>query len=157
MRRDRAVVDDAPALGLLFLHHAKGVLRAQEGAGQVHRDDIRPLLIGQILERNAARTDPGVVEQQVDAAISLFDHIEKSGDRGRIGDVGRHDKAARRRSFRQCGGLLEHCAAPPGQYDREALLQQGEGRGTADAAAGPGDDGDPVWCCHCSRPLQLLQ
>src|SRR5438876_12254064 len=33
MRRDRAVVDDAPALRILRLHHAEGVLGAQAGAG----------------------------------------------------------------------------------------------------------------------------
>ena len=87
MRRDRAVVDDAPALRLLLLHHAIGVPRAQERAGQVRRDDIRPLLEGQILERDAAGAGAGVIEQQIDAAIGLLDLVEQRGDRRRIGDI----------------------------------------------------------------------
>jgi hypothetical protein len=36
------------------------------------RDDVRPLLPGQFLERDAAGADPGIVEQQVDAAVGLL-------------------------------------------------------------------------------------
>jgi hypothetical protein len=60
---DRAVVDDTPTLRLLALHHAERVLRAQERAGQVDRHYIRPLLVRQLFEGDAAGADAGIVEQ----------------------------------------------------------------------------------------------
>jgi len=60
-RGGTVVVVDAPDEAAAEKAHA--VLRAQEGAGQVDRDDIRPLLIGQVVDRDVARAGPRVVEQ----------------------------------------------------------------------------------------------
>jgi hypothetical protein len=122
------------------------MLGTQEGAGQVGLHDAHPLLVGQILERDAAGRNAGVVEQQVDPAVGLFHRREQGGDRCRVGDVGRHDEGARRRRVRQARRLFQHVLAAPGQHDIPAGLQQGMRRGAADAAAGAGDDGDlPVF------------
>jgi len=77
MRRHRAVVDDAAAARVLLLHHAEGMLGAQKGAGQVGLHDAHPLLVGQLLETDAAGADPGIVEQEVDAAVGVFHRGEQ--------------------------------------------------------------------------------
>ena len=50
--RDRAVVDDPAAAGLLALHDPERLAGAEERAGQVRVDDVRPLLDGELLERD---------------------------------------------------------------------------------------------------------
>jgi hypothetical protein len=152
MSRDRAVVDDAPALRLLALHHAEGMLGAEKRARQVDSHDIRPLLEGQVFERDAAGADAGIVEQQIDAAVDLLDPIEEGGDRRRIADIGRHHQGPGRRDLRECRGLFEHLAASAGQHHRPAVGEQSVCRSPADAASGPGDDGDFCWRVHISRP-----
>jgi hypothetical protein len=72
MRRDRTVVDDASVLRLLFLHHAKACCAQKRRPGQIDCAAVRPLLIGQVFERYPASARPGIVEQQVDAAVSLL-------------------------------------------------------------------------------------
>ncbi len=103
-----------------------------------------------LLERNSTRADAGVVEQQVDAAVGLFDTIEQRGDRRRVGDVGRHDHCCRRRRPRHRRGLFEHVAAPARQDHSEPGLDQCQRRGAADAASSSGDDGDFSRRCHDS-------
>ena len=104
MRRDRAVVDDATTLRLLALHHAEGMLGAEKRARQVGRDDIRPLLEGQILERDAASAGASIVEQEIDAAVGLFDLIKQRSDRARIGDVSRYIGDLCQRRLEALGG-----------------------------------------------------
>ena len=55
VRRDRAVVDDAPAARALALHQPERLLGAEERAGQVDVHHLLPLLGGQIFQRNAGR------------------------------------------------------------------------------------------------------
>jgi hypothetical protein len=67
----------------LFIIRKACCLRADE---RVDRDDIRPLLEGQIFERDA--------RGQIDAAIGLFHALAQTGDLGRIGDLGRRGVVA---------------------------------------------------------------
>jgi hypothetical protein len=64
MGRDRAVVDDAPALRVLALHHPEGVLSAEERAGEIDCDHIRPLLVGQVFEGDAAGLIPALLNNR---------------------------------------------------------------------------------------------
>src|SRR6185312_11974404 len=83
-------------------------------------------------------------------AIGLLHRTEKGVDRFRVGDVGRRDEGAVRRKVGERGGLLEHFLTAPGEHDVEPDLQEGVSAGAADAAPGPGDDGDLVW--HVEAP-----
>ena len=145
VRRDRAVVDDASAARALRLHDAERFLRAQEGPGEVGIDDELPALDRQILERHRRGADSRVVEQEVEPPERLFRFGEQRLDRGRIGDVGRHDQAFRRRAF--LGGLLEFVLAPPGQHHGVARLHQRQRRRLADAGPRAGDERDAL-CGH---------
>jgi len=42
------------------------------------------LFVGQLLERDAAGAGAGIVEQQIDATVGLFDPVKEGGDRRRI-------------------------------------------------------------------------
>ena len=69
MGRDRAVVDDPPALAASGPSSAgTRCWRAQERAGQVDVDHRLPLLVGQLLERHWRGAGAGIVEQQVEPA-----------------------------------------------------------------------------------------
>jgi len=140
MGRDRAVVDDAPATRVLALHHAERLLRAEERTGQVDRNDIRPLLQRQFLDRDVAGACAGVVEQKIDPPIGRRHRIEQCCNRSRVRNVGRHHKHPRRRCLCERSRLLEHFAATSGEHHREPVREQRKCRRAADAAARSGDD-----------------
>ena len=94
VRRDRPVVDDAPATRLLALHDPERFLRAQEDPGHVHVHHLLPLLVGEVFQRHGGRPHPGVVEEHVEAPERLLRLREEGAHRGRIGDVGRHHERA---------------------------------------------------------------
>ena len=154
VRADRTVVDDAPALRRLFLHHAEGGLGAEEGTRQVHRDHAGPVLVGQVLERRAGHVLAGIVEQHVEPARLLLHRGEECGDRGRVGDVGDHRDGARGIGAGERRRLLQRLHPAAGEVDGPAAAQQGEGGGAADAGAGSGDDGDLAGGGH---PRFLIQ
>ncbi len=71
MGGDGPVIDDAPAARRLVLHQAEGGLCAEEDAGQVHVDDLAPLLERQVFQRNRRSTGAGVVEEQVEPVMDV--------------------------------------------------------------------------------------
>jgi len=131
--RDGAVVDDAAAAGGLALHHAEGVLRAEEHAGQIDVDDGLPLLEREVLQRERRCAAAGGVEQQVDPAELRDRGIEQCLDRGGTGDVGRHGERARGERTGSGEGLLQGVRAAAGEDDGPAVLEQCERDGAADA------------------------
>ena len=72
MRRDGPVVDDASALRALGLHHANGLLRTEEGAGEVDSYDRVPLLEGKVLHRDGGSVCAGIVKEKVEASELLL-------------------------------------------------------------------------------------
>ena len=69
MSRDRAVVDDPPALGVLPAHPGEGRPGAQEGAVQVDRDHRVPVIDGQLVDGLGSDIDAGIVKQHVEPPI----------------------------------------------------------------------------------------
>ena len=63
---DRGDVDD-PARGSRVDHDPRGLLRAQEGPGEVHVEDVLPVLERE-LEKRRALADAGVVHEDVEPA-----------------------------------------------------------------------------------------
>src|SRR3546814_12146749 len=78
--RDRAVVDDAPALRLLALHQPEGAARAEEHAVQVDVDHLLPGAPGELAEVCRRHVGAGVVEQQVEAAEGAVDARDRKSD-----------------------------------------------------------------------------
>jgi hypothetical protein len=152
-RRNRAVVDDAPAPRRLRLHGAEGRLDAIEHPAQVGVDHLPPVLDGQVLQRHARRKHARVVEQQVHPAPSTEHGVEQVLNRGRIGHIGGHDQRASRRARMVCHSLQGLLAAP-GEGHVPARVQQRQRHDFADAAAGAGHDGCLGGRAH---PLKLLK
>ena len=92
---DGAVVDNAPAHGVLVFHDPEGLLCTQEGARKVGVDHGHPLLEGQVLHVHRRRGAAGVVEQHVEATTEgLAGAGEQIGHRLRAADVGGHGDRA---------------------------------------------------------------
>ena len=82
LRRNRAVVDDAPAARIgLRLHQPYRFLRAEERPGQIDADHRLPFVETQFFQRRGTGGGPGVVEQQIQAAEAVLDPGEKLLDR----------------------------------------------------------------------------
>ena len=115
VRRDRTVVDDAPAARRLRLHDADGLLRAQKSAGEVHGNHRTPLFERQIFHGHGRRAFTGVVEEQVEAAEFAFHAREQRFDGFRIADIrgNREHLSALGRGER--GGGFEFRGAASGQ------------------------------------------
>ena len=140
VRRDGAIVDDAPAPRRLRLHHAKRFLRAKKRAGEVHVHHRPPLVDGELLKRHRRGTPAGVVEQHVQAAEASLRLREQVGDGLWVGNVRPHHQ----RPLTGTGfvrRLPQQRLPPPRQRHRIALVQERERRGPAYPAARSGDDG----------------
>ncbi len=91
---------------------------------------------------DAGRADAGVVEEDVEAAEGFAYAREQRADRRGVRDIGGDGERGALRGARFGDRLLERLAAPTGEGDAIAFVQQRDGRGLADAGAGAGDDGD---------------
>src|SRR5439155_9744612 len=137
--------DAADAARAPHQHVLQRRLGYEEGAGQVDGDDADPVLVTH-LGHGLVDGDPGVVDQDVQAAVLLddfahhapavFRHADVSvvdGDRARV--LGVH-------VFRE---LLGRLVLPPVTGgDVRALLGQAVAYGGPDAAGPPSDQGHPV-------------
>ena len=137
--RDRAVVDDPAAHRRLGLHDADRFLGTDEGAGQVHVDDLLPGLDRQILHVDGRGTHAGVIEQHVEATELVLGRGEQRRDGLGIDHVGRVHEHFTAGAVRHGRGLLEFVLAAPGKRDVIALLLQRQRGGPADATARPRD------------------
>jgi hypothetical protein len=71
MRGDRSILDDAATLGLLMAHHSECFARAEKGPGEVDGDHEVPDLEFEGIEINERRSHPGVIEEEIEAAVTL--------------------------------------------------------------------------------------
>ena len=143
--RDRAVVDDPPALRRLRPHDAEGRAGAQEDAGHVDLDHPAELVGGNLVGGLGDQPGPGVVEEHVQPAPFRRRPVEGRVHRTRVADVAGQDQRAA-----VAGGLAQRLLAPADQPDPPAGVEEPPRRDPADAAARAGDD-DPVR--HRSAPV----
>src|SRR5439155_23750944 len=106
-----------------------------------HRHDLVPEL-DRGLVRRAHAADAGVVEEDVDAALSLRRVVGEALRRSGIGHVGddRVGLAATRADLRD--GLVRARAIDVGDDDACALPREEQRAGASDTRAGTGDDAD---------------
>jgi hypothetical protein len=147
--RDRAGVDDAAALALLFHLNGRGP-RAQVGAFQMHVDDRIPDVRRQ-LHQGLVPEDARVVDQDVEAAEVVdrnLDDVLRPLLGGDVVEAGRRFAA---QLFDLGHDLLGHGVTRPAAVARAAeivhdylgaLAGKGQGICPADSAAGAGD------CCY---------
>ena len=154
VRRDRAVVDDTPALRLLFLEHADRFLRTHEAGGQVEIDDALPLLEWDVLHRSGRQSHAGVVEQEIQASEGFFRLGEQLLDIGLFGDVGGDADHFPGPRFCHGDGLVQFLLAAAGDDDVPAVGLQMQRCGAADAGAAAGDDCNLVRCHDASFRVQ---
>ena len=121
-------------------HHAAGVLHRQEGADQVHPQDLGPVVGGLLVQRRPAAGDAGVGPDHVEAAELGLGAVDVGFDEGFVAGVAlqRHGLAAGLGDHR--GGLLDAVGAVDADHGG-AFAGEEQGGGAADAAAGAGDDG----------------
>ena len=128
-----------PPRGDLALHDPERLAGAEEGAGQVRVDDVRPLLDGELLERDGRSADAGVVEEEVEAAEAGLHLGEGPLDGGGDADVA----LERDRAAAELGGRgLESGHGAAGKNDREAGVGERGGDRPPDPAARAGDERD---------------
>ena len=95
--RDRAVVDDPPALRPLRLHQPERLLGAQEAAGQVRVDDRPPLLERQLFERRRRADMPALLNSRSTSSPVARDALEQLAHGLGVGDIGRdHERIVSR-------------------------------------------------------------
>ncbi len=118
----------------------------EEGAGQVDRDDLLPVLVGH-LGHGPVDRDAGVVDQDVDPAV-LVDHlVQDPAAVVRAADVALVHGDPLAGEVGHGGGeelLRGFGAAPVARRDVGALAGQFTADGGADAAGPSGDQGHPV-------------
>ena len=145
VRRDRAVVDDAAALGRLRLHDLDRFLGAPEHRVQVDVDHRLPLLDGELLHRHRGKAHAGVVEEHIEPAPGVLHLGEDGAHVLRLGDVGRqhHGACLGARVGRR---LLEQLGAASDERHVVGVFEQGERRRFADAGARARDERDSLLC-----------
>jgi hypothetical protein len=119
----------------------RGLARAQEGSGQVDRDDLLPLLQRHVDELEGL-LDPGVVDQQVEPAEGLADLGEAALDVGLDRDVhldGHRAPAGGLDGSDHRAAVVDLAAVVDG--DRGAVGGELEGGPLAYAGGGAGDQG----------------
>ena len=133
--RDTAVVDDAPALRVLFAHQAKSRARRDERAHDVHIQQVANVRDLQLIQRRTAQRYARVVEQRVQPPPALCRLAKRRVHRVFVGHVtGQHQRTAVACGVLQCGHTAPHQPHVPARVDK------GPGRGASHAAAGTGDD-----------------
>ena len=108
-----------PPRGLLGLHDADGLLRAEKCAGEIDADDRGPLLVGEVFDRDAGSAGAGVVEEQVEAAEFFADDVEEGLHGVGLADVGDYGNALRALTGAASATVSSSCGfAAAGEDDR---------------------------------------
>src|SRR5690606_28390572 len=134
-----ADVDDAAEAAL---HHGPGGSAAgDEGALEVHADDLVELLIAHAHQQVVAG-DAGVVDEDVEPAVLGGDLFDRRAEGGAVADINGRD--TRGSSCGLDGGLevVERGFGAADEHHVAAIRGETLGDAAADAAAGSGDDGD---------------
>ena len=142
--RDRAVVDDPPALRPLVFHQPERAPGHQERAGHIRHEDRQPGFEGQVLDRGRRCVLAGVVEQQVEPPEVLADGVVHGGHRRLVGRV-RGD----RQGIHPClsagrSRFLERFRPAPDHDEGEACRGQRDRCRAADPRPGTGDQCNPA-------------
>jgi hypothetical protein len=146
---DGGDVDDGSAAGLE--HFGSNCLGQQERRDQIHVEDTAQIAEGGVFG-GRDEADACVVDEHVDAAVSIEGPRDEVFDDGGVGEVARVT----------AGFVAGVCDGLHGFYrivkvdDDDAVASAGEefGRATADAAGSSGDDGDALARAHfCWSPV----
>ena len=86
--RNRAVVDDAPAMRRLILQQTKRPLCAQERARQVDAQHVLPLRKRDVFKAHLRATHAGIVEQHIESPKLLLNKSKQRVHRVRLAAVG---------------------------------------------------------------------
>ena len=120
-------------------------LRAQDHAVHVDVDDALGGRVA-LLDEQAERHDPGVVDQDIERPQPLLDLIEERGEALPVGDV---ERQADRAGAELGRGLLGELLLDVPDRDARALREQRLGRRAADPASTAGDrnrqPGERAW------------
>ena len=142
--RDRTIVDDATAHGLLVFHHTESLTNAQEHAGQVGVDHPFPHVQTEFMNWDGRRAHPSVVEQQIDTAKYFHTLCKQIGHRVFLRDVGRNGQhlviGVKRFGF--CCHLFQIGQSTTRQDDGPAVFQQSQRRCFANARTSACHDGN---------------
>src|SRR5437899_3595371 len=149
--RDRTVIDDAAAPGILRLHDPDRFLRTQECACQVHIHCCCPLLKREIFHRNRGSARARIVEEKIQTAECLFDFAEKRAHGLRFANVRRYDKRSTIGMLSLRGCLFQFGGTSPRQNNCPSILMQAKPDGASDSAAGPCHKCD-LCCRHSTFP-----
>jgi hypothetical protein len=136
-----ADVDDAPALGLLRLHDADRLARAEKRRGDVDGERLVPVVERDVLGVLVGG-DAGVVHQHVEPPEGLDRPLEQRDDRVFFGEIGRQRQRFAAFGFDACRNLVQQLGAARHQHGLRALGSEQLGDAAADAVAGAGDDRD---------------
>ena len=117
------------------------MLGARERPGEVHGDLTVPAL-ERHLEHAEAAEDPGVVDEDVDAAEALAGAPDHRRHLRFVGDVTRDAECLAAAALDRLGALLRVLRNLIDADDRGAFVGQPLGDAASDVGAGPGDDRD---------------
>src|SRR5215470_8031785 len=132
-----AHVDDLAALALD--HAGRHCSRAAEHGGEVGHEHLVPLLVGN-LHRWLVERHPCVVDEDVDGAQRALRLGHGSADPLGARHVQRNGPCSAARCLDLCRSRRDLLLRASGAGDRGARFSQCQGDGTAEAAAGPGDE-----------------
>ena len=119
---------------------------------QVHREDAVEVGLVEV-EEVAGVGDAGIVDEDVDAAGVRGGSLDDAGDVRPARDVGDDG----RRAGHAGGSRGQFRLGDVGHDDRRAFVGEALRDGEADAARGPGDDGDPAFqSLHAGTPIQSM-
>ncbi len=144
VRRDRAVVDDAAAPGVLRLHHPHRVLGAQEGAGEVDVDHGPPVGQVDLVGRAGRPNTPALLTSRSRRPQRSWTRSNRAAtDGGEVTSAGtaRAESAAGSAAWAACA---VGPARPPAarQRDLPARAEQAQRDAPAQPRTGPGDNRD---------------
>ncbi len=103
-----------------------------------------PLLVAQLLERDAGGVAASIVEQHVEAAEGLLELREERRHLLWLADVSRHHQGVLAGCARQRHGLFQEGLATTRERDAIAVGQECQRRRSTDTRAGASHDGDFV-------------
>ncbi len=129
----RGDVQDPPAA--TRAHAGQRRLDHRKGAEHIHLELGADLFEADLLD-GAHKAIAGVVDQDVDPAHPRFGRLDAPSDRDRVGQVHEYARRMRREGFE--GGLVGF--ASDGPDDHSAVGEHGLRQGSAQAAAGAGDE-----------------
>src|SRR6266849_1073047 len=93
-------------------------------------------------ERRGRTGDAGIADENIELAVTFVQRRSKPGNAVEIGQVKRHQRGAAAVLADLVVELFEPALRPRHRNDMRAGFCQRTRRGTADAARGPGNEGD---------------